>query len=41
VRKFFVVLRAGPMNRRNEEDPNYAGPQRRAPRTGSAANRAA
>jgi methyl-accepting chemotaxis protein len=41
VRKFFVVLRAGPMDRRSEDDPKYTGPQRRAPRTGSAANRAA
>jgi methyl-accepting chemotaxis protein len=30
VRAFFITLRSGPMERREEDDPNYSGPQRRA-----------
>jgi methyl-accepting chemotaxis protein len=29
VKEFFVKLRQGPMDRREEDDPNYKGPQRR------------
>jgi methyl-accepting chemotaxis protein len=29
VQEFFVKLRQGPMDRREEDDPNYKGPQRR------------
>ncbi|MFN3688844.1 methyl-accepting chemotaxis protein [Salinarimonas sp.] len=32
VRAFLVALRRGPLDRRKEEDPNYAGPERRAER---------
>ena len=39
VREFFIKLRNGPMDRRREDDPNYAGPERRAA-SGHAANRA-
>jgi len=38
VQKFFVRLRNGPMDRRDQDDPNYKGPQRRE-RTGGAADR--
>jgi methyl-accepting chemotaxis protein len=41
VRKFFVVLRTGPMERRQRADPDFKGPDRRAGRTGSRADRAA
>jgi methyl-accepting chemotaxis protein len=41
VRKFFLVLRAGPMERRKIDDPNYTGIERRRGRTGSRADRAA
>ena len=30
VRAFFITLRSGPMERRQEDDPNYKGPQRRS-----------
>jgi methyl-accepting chemotaxis protein len=30
VQEFFVTLRNGPMDRREEEDPNYKGPNRRS-----------
>jgi methyl-accepting chemotaxis protein len=36
VKQFFITLRSGPMERRDENDPNYKGPDRRS---GSAANR--
>jgi methyl-accepting chemotaxis protein len=36
VRAFFITLRRGPMERREERDPNYKGPNRRE---GSARNR--
>jgi methyl-accepting chemotaxis protein len=36
VREFFVKLRSGPMDRREQDDPNYRGPDRRA---GDAGNR--
>ena len=41
VRKFFLVLRAGPMERRQMDGPNYKGVERRGGRTGSRADRAA
>ena len=41
VRKFFIVLRTGPMERRREDDPNFKGSERRAERRGSKADRAA
>jgi methyl-accepting chemotaxis protein len=41
VKKFFVALRHGPMDRRQGDDPNFKGPDRRADRRGSRANRAA
>jgi len=41
VRKFFLVLRTGPMERRQIDDPNYTGIERRHGRTGSRADRAA
>ncbi|MGD0850346.1 methyl-accepting chemotaxis protein, partial [Bradyrhizobium sp.] len=36
VAQFFITLRNGPMDRREQDDPNYKGPQRRA---GNAQNR--
>jgi methyl-accepting chemotaxis protein len=41
VQEFFVKLRNGPMDRREEDDPNYRGPNRRAGgvRSGRAENR--
>ena len=36
VQEFFVRLRNGPMDRREQDDPNYKGPQRRDPRGGVA-----
>jgi methyl-accepting chemotaxis protein len=39
VQQFFVTLRNGPMDRREEDDPNYKGPQRRD-RSGGVQNRA-
>jgi len=36
VRQFFITLRSGPMERRQQDDPAYRGPDRRA---GSRANR--
>jgi methyl-accepting chemotaxis protein len=30
VRQFFITLRSGPMDRREQDDPSYKGPQRRA-----------
>jgi len=41
VRKFFLVLRSGPMERRKMNDPNYSGVDRRAKRTGAHAEKAA
>jgi methyl-accepting chemotaxis protein len=41
VRKFFLVLRDGPMERRQADDPNFTGGERRQGRTGSRADRAA
>jgi methyl-accepting chemotaxis protein len=41
VRKFFLVLRSGPMERREKDDPNYTDTERRNGRTGSRADRAA
>jgi methyl-accepting chemotaxis protein len=41
VRKFFLVLRAGPMERRRMDDPNYTDIERRQGRIGSRADRAA
>ncbi|HMK80380.1 MAG TPA: methyl-accepting chemotaxis protein [Xanthobacteraceae bacterium] len=41
VKKFFVALRTGPFDRRKGDDPNYKGPERRADRRRSAADRAA
>ena len=29
VQSFFITLRNGPMDRREEDDPNYKGPNRR------------
>jgi methyl-accepting chemotaxis protein len=29
VQEFFVALRNGPMDRRDDEDPNFKGPNRR------------
>ena len=37
VKKFFVALRTGPMDRRTGDDPDYKGPERRADRRGSRA----
>jgi methyl-accepting chemotaxis protein len=33
VAQFFITLRNGPMDRREQDDPNYKGPQRRAAST--------
>jgi methyl-accepting chemotaxis protein len=41
VKRFFVALRSGPMDRRKNVDPGYKGPDRRANRTGSQAQRVA
>jgi methyl-accepting chemotaxis protein len=41
VKKFFVALRTGPMDRRPGDDPNYDGPARRADRIALNASRAA
>jgi hypothetical protein len=41
VRKFFVALRTGPMDRRNGTGANFQGAERRADRTGDRASRAA
>jgi methyl-accepting chemotaxis protein len=41
VKKFFVVMRAGPMERRKTSDPNYRGIDRRGGRTASRADSAA
>ena len=41
VKKFFVALRNGPMDRRQGADPNFKGSERRADRRGSRANKAA
>jgi methyl-accepting chemotaxis protein len=30
VKQFFITLRSGPMERREQDDPNYKGPDRRA-----------
>ena len=37
VMRFFVVLRTGPMDRREENDPNYKGPERRSGARGARA----
>jgi methyl-accepting chemotaxis protein len=37
VRKFFVTLRAGALDRRRQDDPSYAGPERRKDRAARAA----
>jgi methyl-accepting chemotaxis protein len=36
VKQFFITLRSGPMERLEQDDPSYKGPNRRA---GSAQNR--
>jgi methyl-accepting chemotaxis protein len=36
VQQFFVTLRSGPMERREQDDPSFNGPSRR---TGGAQNR--
>ena len=41
IRTFLRKLREGPLNRRMGEDPNYRGPERRAGRRGTAADRKA
>ena len=37
VKKFFLALRTGPMDRRKGRDPNYKGPDRREARASQAA----
>jgi methyl-accepting chemotaxis protein len=41
VKRFFVALRSGPMDRRKGEDSSYTGAERRADRRGSRTQRAA
>jgi methyl-accepting chemotaxis protein len=41
VKNFFVTLRAGALDRRRADDPDYKGPERRAERTGTRSKKAA